>query len=293
LKQKYINYPLSFNFGKNYLYTLGYINLNGKIIPSSEAGLPVDNGAFRYGYGLFETMLVKDGMIRLKEYHWERLFAGLEQLYLDIPALTTIEWLEAQVLLTVKKNKLEKLCRVRLQFYAGGGGLYSAESSKPGFVIECFSMEAENLVLNENGIATGIATGLNKSMDSLSNLKSCNALIYTIAARQARENKWNDALICNTENHIIESTIANIFWIKDGIIYTPPLADGCVAGVMRRYIKQQIGAKEKSLTVNELTTATEVFLTNAIKGIRWVKSFGDATFNNAQTTSIYNAVYPV
>jgi branched-chain amino acid aminotransferase len=94
---------------------LADINLNGKILNNEDAALPIDNGAFRYGYGLFETMLVADGVIRLKEYHWERLFAGLKQLHFDIPVLMTPHHLEEEVMCTVKKNKLEKLCRVRLQ----------------------------------------------------------------------------------------------------------------------------------------------------------------------------------
>ncbi len=253
--------------------------------------MPVDNGAFRYGYGLFETMLVQDGTIRLGQYHWERLFAGAEKMYFELPVLMTPAHLEKEVLQTVKKNKLEKFCRVRLQLFAGGGGLFGRESSKPGFVIECFPLEENTLQLNENGLTVGIATGLAKSMDSLSNLKSCNALVYAIAARQAKENKWNDVLICNTAGNIIESAITNVFWIKDKTVYTPPLADGCVAGVMRRHIMKQMPVMEKRLWQEELLNADEVFLTNAIKQIRWVKNIDSSQFSNAQTTMIYNSLY--
>jgi len=267
---------------------LGYCNENGRIIPVSDAALPVDNRAFRYGYGLFETMLVEKGVIRLKEFHWERLFAGLKQLYFEIPQLTTPESLEAEVLRTVAKNQSESLCRVRLQMYAGSGGLYSTESMQPGFVIECFSLETDALKLNENGLVAGVATGIAKSMDVLSNIKSCNALIYAIAARQAKENKWNDALVCNTNGDIIESTIANIFWIKDGVLHTPPLSEGCVAGVMRRHIMEKTAVTEKRLTVAELSEADEVFLSNAIKKVRWISSIGNVSYGNGQTKTIYS-----
>jgi branched-chain amino acid aminotransferase len=265
---------------------LNYINLNGKITTASEAHLPIDNGAFRYGYGLFETMLVQDGLICLEAYHWDRLFSGMKQLYFDIPYLMTPDWLAGEVLRTVSKNKLEALCRVRLQMFAGGGGLYSAGSNAPGYVIECFPLDPENMVLNTNGLTVGIAAGLNKSMDSLADLKSCNALIYAMAAKQAKEHKWNDALICNTHGNIIESTIANIFWIKDGTIYTPPLSDGCIAGVMRRHIMKENNIIAKLLHVEDLLDADEAFLTNAIKRIRWIGSLGDKTFSNNQISSI-------
>jgi len=274
---------------------LNYTNINGKITSVAHAGIPIDNGAFRYGYGLFETMLVQDGAIRLKQYHWERLFAGLKQLYFEIPALMTAEWLEEQVIATVKKNSLEKLCRVRLQVFAAGGGLYGLENlptgqagNQPGFIIECFPLDASTLRLNENGLVTGIATGLNKSMDSLCNLKSCNALIYAMGAQQAKENKWNDAFICNTAGNVIESTIANIFWISNGIVYTPPLSDGCVAGMMRRHVMDKVSVTEKSLCADEVLQADEVFLTNAIKMVRWVSDPDNKRYKSRQTKEIYS-----
>ena len=268
---------------------LNYINLNGKITEANNAALPIDNGAFRYGHGLFETMLIQDGAIRLGQYHWERLFAGAKQLYFDLPALMTSAYLENEVLNTVKKNKLEKLCRVRLQIFAGGG-MFGMDN-KPGFVIECFPLDETVLQLNENGLVAGIATGLAKSVDSLSNLKSCNALVYAIAARQAKENKWNDALICNTAGNIIESAIANIFWVKDKTVYTPPLADGCIAGTMRRYILEKITVQEESLSPEALLNANEVFLTNAIKQVRWVSNIGASQYSRVHATEIYNLLH--
>jgi len=266
---------------------LRYININGKITTIADGRIPVDNGAFRYGYGLFETMLVQDGEIRMAEDHFNRLFDGAGQLYFEQPALMTEEWLEEQVLRTVSRNGLEQLCRVRLQLFAGGGGLFSNESRHPGFLIECFPIEPETLGLNENGLVAGIATGIAKCIDTLKNLKTCNALIYAIAAQQAKVYKWNDALVINTNTHIIESSIANIFWIKDNVIYTPPLSDGCVAGVMRQHVTRTIDVTEKHLTVHELLHADEVFLTNAIKKMRWIGRIANTTYSNNMTHDIY------
>jgi branched-chain amino acid aminotransferase len=220
-------------------------------------------------------------------YHRERLFSGAAQLYFEMPVLMTADWLQQEVLKVVKSNKAERLCRVRLQLYAAGGGLYSNATRHPSFVIECFPLEEDTLRLNENGLVVGVAEGIAKSNDSLSNLKSCNALVYAMGARQARANHWNDALICNTGGNVIESTIANVFWIKDGRVYTPPLTQGCVAGVMRRHLMQMItGVTEKPLTREALNGADEVFLTNAIKKIRWVGMIGDVRYGNEMAKTI-------
>jgi branched-chain amino acid aminotransferase len=262
------------------------------MVAYEEAGLPIDNGAFRYGYGLFETMLVQDGDIRLKQYHWERLFAGIKQLSLELPAPVNPGYLEDEVLHTVRKNKLEKLSRVRLQVYAGGGGLYGPDAARAGFVIECFPLDVEITRFNQNGLVVGIAEGLCKSTDTLSNLKSCNALVYAMAARQAKANKWNDALILNTSGNIAESTIANLFWVKDGKIFTPPLFEGCVAGVMRRYIIEKNAITEMPLTREILQEADEIFLSNAIRGIKWAGSFNDRQLRNETAKNICELSFP-
>lgn len=268
-----------------------YVNINGKILPADKAALPVDNGAFRYGYGLFETMLVQDGAIALREHHMERLYSGMQQLHLAIPALLKPDWLAQQVLETVKKNNWLQLCRVRLQIYAGGGGLYGQDATKPAFLIECFELNDEAIAFNEKGLSMGIAEGLNKSNDTLANLKSCNALVYAMAARQAKEQKWNDALVRNTQGNIIESTIANIFWVKHGTIYTPPLSEGCIAGVMRRHIIAQVAVTEKALMPDELMLVDEVFLTNAIRKIRWVGSIGGKEYTNTATRLLNRKIF--
>jgi branched-chain amino acid aminotransferase len=192
--------------------------------------------------------------------------------------------MEHEVQRTVRRNALEGLCRVRLQVWPGNGGLYDTDAFAPHFLIECFPLQKEITKLNENGLTVGIAQQLLKSADSLANLKSCNSLIYAIAARQAKAHKWNDALICNTQNAVIESTIANIFWIKNDVVYTPPLTEGCINGVMRRHLLDKSRTKkmvveEKKILPEELFLADEIFLTNSIRKIKWVKELSGKFFH--------------
>lgn len=273
-----------------------FININGHITDADLAQVSHDNRAFRYGYGLFETMLVQDGQIPYAKLHWQRLFKGMEQLFFTLPPHFTTEYLAEEIMRTVKKNKCEKLCRVRLQVFAGSGGLYDGKSQLPEFLIDCFELQPHVLKLNENGLEVGIATEVVKNNDSLSNLKTSNALVYVIAAQQAKHRKWNDALICNAANNIAESTISNIFWIKNEKVYTPPLSDGCVAGVMRQFIINKLAAQktiviEKSLSVDELGKADEVFLTNAIRRLKWVKSATNADFDHDFTRHLYFEIF--
>ena len=90
-----------------------------------------------------------------------------------------------------------------------------------------------------------------------------------------KKNKLDDAIILNNYNRIADATIANIFVVKDGKIKTPALSEGCVSGVMRRFLiecfkKENIPFEETAITADALSEANELFITNAVQGIRWV-----------------------
>ena len=270
------------------------ICFNGKILAAEEPVLLVSNRGYRYGDGLFETMKIVKGVITLEQFHFERLFAGLSLLKLVSPKLLTKEKLQQEILSLCKKNNCDKLARVRLSFFRGNGGLYD-EDKTAQYIIECWLLNESVNKLNENGLVIGVYPDVRKSCDKFSNLKSANFLSYSMAAQYAEENKLNDCIVLNTADNIADSTIANVFIIKNGIVFTPPLTEGCVNGVMRRHVIEGlkvsgIGYKEEALTVNDLMTADEVFLTNAIKGISWVKQFNDNVYSNEKTVEIYTSI---
>jgi branched-chain amino acid aminotransferase len=268
------------------------ICFNGKIVTDDEPVLMASNRGYRYGDGLFETMKVLNGNILLRKYHFERLFSGLSIMKFEIPVLFTEENIEEELLHLCKKNNCEKLGRVRLSVSRGNGGLYD-EDKNLQYLIECWPLNESVNKLNENGLVIGIYPDAEKSCDKFSNLKSANFLPYSMAALFAKENKWNDCLVLNTTGGIADSTIANVFIIKENSIITPGLEEGCVNGVMRKYVIEKLRGmsyelREGVLTVNDLEDADEVFLTNAVNGIRWVRQFADKIYTNVKTVEIYN-----
>lgn len=269
-----------------YFGQMNYINLNGKIQPGDKPALLVSNRGYRYGDGLFETIKVINGKILLAQYHFERLFSGLSLLKFEIPKLFTAVKLTEEILGLCKKNECEQQARVRLSVFRGNGGL-NDEDKTLQYVIECWPMDESVNKLNENGLVIDIYPDAKKSCDVFSNLKTANFLPYTMAALYAKENKLNDCLLLNESGHIADATTANLFIIKDGIIITPALSEGGVNGVMRRHLLERVKVKgpgfkveESIITIDDLFHAEEVFLTNAIKGIRWVKQFRDKTYGN-------------
>jgi branched-chain amino acid aminotransferase len=271
---------------------MDYINFNGKIIPADQPVLLASNRGYRYGDGLFETMKVFNGKLILGSFHFERLFAALSLLKFNVPKLFTIEKGEKEILILSAKNECSELARVRLSVFRGNGSLYD-QNEELQYIIECWPINESVHKLNEDGLVIDIYSEARKACDMFSNIKSANFLPYTMAALYARENKLNDCLVMNTAGNISDSTIANIFIIKNELIITPALSEGCVKGVIRRYLLERLkiagyNIEESSISVSDLENADEVFLTNAINGIRWIKQFRDKTYANLKTIEIYN-----
>jgi branched-chain amino acid aminotransferase len=132
---------------------------------------------------------------------------------------------------------------------------------------------------------------MKKSLDQFSKFKTINSLLYVQAAIYANQNNFNDSLILNGEGNIIESSSSNVFIASNGVLYTPPLDDGCVGGIMRMNvinlaINNGIKVYEYSLKPQNLLIADEVFLTNAIKGIEWVGGFQNKRYYNSLSRKI-------
>ena len=275
-----------------YFGSMNFICFNGKTLPEDERILLAGNRGYRYGDGLFETMKLANGRIILEDYHFERLEAGMQLLQFNKPALFNKENIREEIIGLSRKNNCEKLARIRLSVSRGNGGLYDSDD-RFQYLIECWSLNSSLNKLNENGLVIDVFPDARKGCDLFSNLKTANYLPYVMASIWAKKNKLNDALLLNTHERICDATLANIFWIKNESIFTPPLSEGCVAGVMRRYLLENLQSsgfqvKEQKLETTDLEDANEVFLTNAIRDIRWVKQFRNKIYGNTLSPEIFN-----
>ncbi|MES1213957.1 MAG: aminotransferase class IV [Bacteroidota bacterium] len=271
---------------------MSFICLDGKFFPVDQPVLKHDNRGFRYGDGLFETMKMYNGQIALKTFHFERLFSSLDLLKYRLPAFFNQEKLEKEILLLCKKNNCEKLGRVRLTVYRGDGGLYD-ENKTLNYLIESWPLDKTVNNLNENGLVIDIYPEARKSCDVFSRIKSANFLPYAMAAIYAKERQLNDCLVLNADDNIADSAIANVFIIREKIISTPPLTQGCINGVMRRWLLEKFSqsgydCREAAISTQDVYDADEIFLTNAINGIRWVGKSRDKMYSNELTRKIYN-----
>ena len=267
-----------------------WINVNSNVTAVGNALRP-DNHSYRYGDGLFETIKVAEGEILLADMHFERLEKGMSLLKIKSSKVFTWQNLKEQILDLCKRNNCVELARVRVSVSGGHGGLYDGDENL-NYIIECWPLPKAASDFNEHGLLIDIFPDGRKSCDAFSNLKSASHLLYAVAARFAKENKLNDCLVVNTRERICDTSIANLFWISDGIIFTPPLSEGCIAGVMRGHLIETLQAtscklQEAPCETNDLENADEIFVTNAIQGIKWVREFRGKRYGNEVARRVY------
>ncbi len=268
-----------------------FVNYNGNFLPSDQPLVSADNRGLRYGDGIFETMRMVKGRIPLWDLHLDRLMNGLKQMKFEIFGTDFFEQIER----LSEKNSTSESGRIRLTVFRGDGGLYDPENHIPNFVIQSWSIDQFPSSINEEGLVIDCFPDIRKSCDAYSHLKSNNFLPYVVAALFAKENKLNDCLVLNSNDRISDSTIANIFSVKNEVISTPPLSEGCVAGVMRRWLLEKAGLDivEEPLGIDQLLDADEVFLTNSVFGIRWVKQFRNKEYTNKTSSALYQILVKV
>ena len=269
-----------------------FLFYDGQILRSDKLLISPNNRSYRYGDGCFETIKLLNGRIQLAQYHFERLIASLELLHFKKSGYFTATWLEKQVLTVAEKNGHLQCGRIRLTVTRGEGGVYDEQNQFPYLLIQSWPLSPTTNQLNENGLVIDVYKDARKAVDRFSGIKSNSYLPYVMGALWAKEQQLNDAVLLNANDCVADATIANVFIVKDGRIKTPALTEGPVNGVMRRQLiqvlrKAGLPVEEGTITVEELSEAAEIFLTNAIHGIRWVKQLGENRYSNLLTQQLH------
>jgi branched-chain amino acid aminotransferase len=264
-----------------------FINFNGEIVPAETKLFTAANRAFRYGDGLFESMRMIKGELKFVDLHADRLQRGMKALRIDGYSQTDAWFLKEKAAELARRNKA-KHGRLRLTVYRDAEGLYTPTQNKMGWCLEFRPSDEPRYFLNEKGLIMDIFTELPKPTNYLSNIKTCNSLTYVMASIYKTQNKLDDVFLLNQKGSLCEASSSNVFVLYNNELYTPALSEGCVEGVMRQVV---IGlAKHLNIPITEaqinpgiLNEASEVFLTNAGRGIQSVMGFGVKRYFNEMT----------
>lgn len=268
------------------------INFDGKLLSKEVDFLNHENRGLRYGDSLFETIRVVNGKLIFWEEHYLRLMASMRILRMEIPMNFTMEYLEDQIVKTIKTNTLEEqTVRVRLTVYRKNGGLYTPDTNTISFLIEVKALPTSFYIIEDAAYEVELFKDFYVNPDMLSTLKTNNKILNVVGSIYAKENKYQNCLLLNTNKSVVEALNGNLFLVKGNVIKTPPISDGCLNGIIRKKLLA-ILAKiedytliEESISPFELQKADELFITNAVIGIQPItkyrkKDFGTAVSKN-------------
>lgn len=266
------------------------VNFNGSIVSSDN--ILANNRAFLYGDGVFETVKVLDGKVLFLEDHYFRLMSGMRIIRMEIPMDFTMEYFQAQLLLAAEANGCSNSARVRLTVYRNPGGYYLPTDRSVSFLAEATPIDQPLYAIEKTEYEVDLFKDFYVTKQLLSSIKSTNRLVNVTGSIFASENGLANCLLVNDAKNVIEALNGNLFMLTGNKLVTPPVSEGCVAGVMRKQIlalvksREDIELEEAVISPFDLQKADELFLTNVISGIQPITKYRKKEFATAFAENI-------
>lgn len=241
---------------------------NHRIILAENISVNAVSSASFYGRGIFTTIAIFNGEPFLWEKHWRRIINNASKIGID-----SIDFAEAKVKESlyeiVAENKISR-GRARLTFFDESSiAIWQAERKrKTSFLINTGDFREIS-----NDFSLTVSPFVVNSSSPLTNIKSCNYLENILALEDAQRKGYHEAIRQNERGEIVSACMANLFWLKNGKIFTPHLETGCLAGTIREFILENFPATEKKASLKELNEADEIFLTSTGIGIAQIAEF--------------------
>ncbi|SEL96308.1 4-amino-4-deoxychorismate lyase [Paenibacillus sp. OK003] len=236
------------------------------------AVVPVTDHGFLYGLGLFETFRTYQGVPFLLERHLERMASGCREL--GIPFTTTAaevtDWIKNLLL----ANDLQD-AYVRYTVSAGEAplGLPSGDYVKPNHIVLAKALPEPSPSLYENGKMLQRLSTPRNTPEGEVRFKSLHYMNSILAKRElngyGQHVQSAEGLQLTQDGYIAEGIVSNVFWVRQGVLYTPSLATGILPGITRAVVlelavHQGIPCQEGLFPWEELIQADEIFLTGSV-----------------------------
>lgn len=254
------------------------VNFNGTIQDNSAVFVESNRG-FLVGDAVFETIKVVNNQVLFLEDHYFRLMATMRICRMEIPMLFTMEYVEAQILELIDVLHPSAAFRVRFSVYRTGGGFYAPLSNEVAFVVTAMPLESVLYSIEKEDYEIELYKDFHVSKQLLSTLKTNNKLLQVLGTIYAKENGYDNCLLLNEDKNIVEALQNNIFMKMGNVISTPPIAEGCINGIMRKQVLSILSkmegyqVKEAVISPFDLQKADELFLTNVISGIQPITKY--------------------
>ena len=269
------------------------INYNGALIGAEGNILALHNRAFAYGDAVTDVSKYSYQQLLFWEEHYLRLMAGMRVLRMNIPMSFSMEYIEEEILKTIRSNALESQpVRVRISIFRKSGNTYTPTNNDIEYLIETQPLSSAFYVLNEEPYEVELFKDFYIQPDLLANIKHTNRIVNILGSIFAQENDYQNCILLNSQKNIAGALDGNIFLVNGNTLKTPALTDGAVNGITRKMLiksLQKVGdyqVEETSISPFELQKADELFITNSLIGIQPVSQYRKKTYTHTATKSL-------
>lgn len=269
------------------------INYNGALIGAEGNILALHNRAFAYGDAVTDVSKYSYQQLLFWEEHYLRLMAGMRVLRMNIPMSFSMEYIEEEILKTIRSNALESQpVRVRISIFRKSGNTYTPTNNDIEYLIETQPLSSAFYVLNEEPYEVELFKDFYIQPDLLANIKHTNRIVNVLGSIFAQENDYQNCILLNSQKNIAGAVDGNIFLVNGNTLKTPALTDGAVNGITRKMLiksLQKVGdyqVEETSISPFELQKADELFITNSLIGIQPVSQYRKKTYTHTATKSL-------
>ncbi len=245
----------------------GCICVNGRLFEPQQATVSVLDAGFLLGDGLFESLRATAGVPHLLDRHLPRLFAAAAEL--EFANMPSVEQVQEQVLRTIQHAALlDAYVRVTVTRGTGGVGL-APPTGSPTVVVTV--LPTAPLASAEDGIEATLLWGQRHRRASA---KSTSWQPAVLARRRVEGARADEGIYVSESGHVLEGVASNVFAVEGERLMTPHVSE-CLPGITRARVLELArdhGANvlEAPLPVDALMEAEEVFVTNAVQGLRAV-----------------------
>jgi branched-chain amino acid aminotransferase/4-amino-4-deoxychorismate lyase len=249
-----------------------FLVYNGDVIAETVFSLSVNDRAFQYGDGFFETIRYEQGRLYSWPDHANRLQEGLKALQLTLPDNVPVTGLPQLIRQSIEINQLQlQTARIKLQIWRQPGGLYTPGTHQANVLITARLGQPFAISTHRH---VGIFDAVRLSVSPLSGIKTLNALPYVLAGLAKQEGNHDDMLLLDQAGHLAECIATNLFWFQGNQLVTPSLATGCINGITRRRLLRLFPDTQQGLfTPDVLANADAVFAAN-VAGIQFFTQWG-------------------
>jgi branched-chain amino acid aminotransferase len=239
---------------------------NDRILPLKEVHLSPGQVGLLTGWGVFTTLRIYRGVPFAFERHWARMARDAVRLEISLP-YEQMAVRQAVVELARANHHPEGVAR--LSFVKNQGGLWSQAEDLPPTDLLIFTRDlvawpaAHRLQVQPMGIF---------SAGRYAGAKMLSWVPHAAVLERAHAEGYDDTLLLNEKGQLAECTSANVFLVREGKVLTPPLSSGCLAGITREILfeiapQAGIALREQDLTVDDLSSADEVFISSTTREV--------------------------